>query len=328
MIGCGGCVTRSTSTCGTCSARLRTDPGHQSQRQSPCQPGPISRRAHRRREVRRSAGRGRAGVRGDTGPILDAIEEFVTGELAPPSADRVLATVLFTDIVDSTAHAVRIGDRRWRELLVTHDAVINEELDRFRGRTVKSTGDGVLALFDGPARAIRCAIAIRDACPGVGLGSTCRGAHRRDRTPRRRRRRVSPSTPLNVSRRSPQQARFSCRVPSPIYSPVPGSTSTTLANTNSKAYQAPGALPACPTRRSRVNCPIRRGGTGMRRNPALGLRCLQGRGSSEPRLAGSLPRAWVTAHRPKRLLFSSDTEHAPLTRNQPRPLMSCNGTGF
>jgi class 3 adenylate cyclase len=106
---------------------------------------------------------------GDTGPVLDAIEEFVTGELAQPSVDRVLATVLFTDIVDSTPQAVRMGDRRWRELLVTHDAVVNEELGRFRGRWVKSTGDGVLALFDGPARAIRCAIAIRDAVEALGL---------------------------------------------------------------------------------------------------------------------------------------------------------------
>ena len=106
---------------------------------------------------------------GDTGTILDAIEEFVTGELAPPSVDRVLATVLFTDIVDSTPQAARMGDRRWRELLVTHDAVIDEELGRFRGRAVKSTGDGVLALFDGPARAIRCAIAIRDALQALGL---------------------------------------------------------------------------------------------------------------------------------------------------------------
>ena len=106
---------------------------------------------------------------GDAGPILDAIEEFLTGELAPPQADRVLATVLFTDLVDSTPQAARLGDRRWRELVETHDAVIEIELDRYRGRGVKSTGDGVLALFDGPARAIRAAIAIRDALHALGL---------------------------------------------------------------------------------------------------------------------------------------------------------------
>jgi class 3 adenylate cyclase len=106
---------------------------------------------------------------GDASPILDAIEEFLTGELAPPQADRVLATVLFTDLVDSTRLAARLGDRHWRELVETHDVVIETELDRYRGRGVKSTGDGVLALFDGPARAIRAAIAIRDALRALGL---------------------------------------------------------------------------------------------------------------------------------------------------------------
>jgi len=106
---------------------------------------------------------------GDAGAVLDAIEEFLTGQLAPSHADRVLATVLFTDLVDSTPRAARMGDRRWRELLVTHDALVRAELDRFRGEWIKSTGDGVLAIFDGPARAIRCACAIRDALRPLGL---------------------------------------------------------------------------------------------------------------------------------------------------------------
>ena len=106
---------------------------------------------------------------GDAGAILDAIEEFLTGHLAPPPSDRVLATVLFTDLIESTPQAARLGDRRWRELLVTHDAIASQELDRFRGRWVKSTGDGILATFDGPTRAIRCACAIRDALGAVGL---------------------------------------------------------------------------------------------------------------------------------------------------------------
>ena len=106
---------------------------------------------------------------GDAGAVIDAIEEFLTGQLAPPQTDRVLATVLFTDLVDSTRQAARLGDRRWRELLVTHDALVTEELDRFRGRVVKFTGDGVLATFDGPARAIRCACAIRDAVQALGV---------------------------------------------------------------------------------------------------------------------------------------------------------------
>jgi hypothetical protein len=90
---------------------------------------------------------------GDTGPMIDAIETFLTGELRTRDVDRVLATVLFTDLVGSTALAARLGDRRWRELLGTHDALVGAELARFRGREIKGTGDGVLAVFDGPGRA-------------------------------------------------------------------------------------------------------------------------------------------------------------------------------
>ncbi len=92
--------------------------------------------------------------------IIDEIEHFLTGARSEPQADRVLATLLFTDIVDSTAIADRIGDERWRNLLYAHDNVVRTELDRFRGVEVKSTGDGFLARFDAPARAIRCALAI------------------------------------------------------------------------------------------------------------------------------------------------------------------------
>ena len=106
---------------------------------------------------------------GDSSAVLDAIEEFLSGSLAPPDIDRVLATVLFTDLVNSTPQAAAQGDRRWRELLVTHDRIVSEETDRFRGRVVKFTGDGVLATFDGPGRAIRCACAIRDAVQALGV---------------------------------------------------------------------------------------------------------------------------------------------------------------
>jgi class 3 adenylate cyclase len=105
----------------------------------------------------------------DSGPVVDAIEEFLTGQHAVPEPDRVLATVLFTDLVASTPQAAAMGDRRWRNLLATHDALVRTELDRFRGREIKSTGDGVLATFDGPGRAIRCACAIRDALGALGL---------------------------------------------------------------------------------------------------------------------------------------------------------------
>ena len=113
---------------------------------------------------------------GDTGPMLDSMEEFLTGQLPAHHSDRVLATVLFTDIVGSTEHASRIGDRRWKELLVAHDALLGAEVVRFRGRMVKSTGDGVLATFDGPGRAIRCACAIRDSVRSLGL-DTRAGLH-------------------------------------------------------------------------------------------------------------------------------------------------------
>jgi class 3 adenylate cyclase len=106
---------------------------------------------------------------GDTGPLLDAIEEFLTGQLPAHHSDRVLATVLFTDVVGSTEHAARVGDRRWKELLATHDALLAAEVERFRGRMVRSTGDGALATFDGPGRAIRCACAIRDAVRSLGV---------------------------------------------------------------------------------------------------------------------------------------------------------------
>lgn len=106
---------------------------------------------------------------GDTGPWLDAVEEFLTGQLPVSEVDRVLATVLFTDIVGSTEQASCLGDRRWKQLLETHDAIVRSELERFRGHGVKFTGDGLLATFDGPGRAIRCARAMRDALHLVGI---------------------------------------------------------------------------------------------------------------------------------------------------------------
>jgi class 3 adenylate cyclase/pimeloyl-ACP methyl ester carboxylesterase len=106
---------------------------------------------------------------GDSEPILDEIEEFLTGERAARETDRSLLTVLFTDIVDSTARAAEAGDSRWRELLAEHDRLLRREIARERGRVVKSTGDGLLATFDGPARAIRCARTIRGAVRDLGL---------------------------------------------------------------------------------------------------------------------------------------------------------------
>jgi class 3 adenylate cyclase len=109
-------------------------------------------------------------IGGEPGDALaDEIEEFVTGVRPEPHIDRVLATVLFSDIVYSTGRLSEQGDRRWAELLVGHDALVSHEVQRHGGRVVKSTGDGVLALFDGPARAIRAACAIVEGVRTLGL---------------------------------------------------------------------------------------------------------------------------------------------------------------
>jgi class 3 adenylate cyclase len=100
---------------------------------------------------------------------LDLIEEFLTGVRRPPEPTRVLATVLFTDIVDSTKLATRLGDRRWRELLDVHDELARQAVEENGGQLVKTTGDGILATFDGPGRAMRCAAALRDELRGLGV---------------------------------------------------------------------------------------------------------------------------------------------------------------
>ncbi|HXI46270.1 MAG TPA: adenylate/guanylate cyclase domain-containing protein [Candidatus Acidoferrales bacterium] len=106
---------------------------------------------------------------GDQDAILDPVEEFLTGSPPALAAERVLATVLFIDIVGSTTLAAEMGDRRWRSLLEQFFAMARQELERYRGREVHSTGDGLLAVFDGPARAVRCGQAIRDVVRGLGL---------------------------------------------------------------------------------------------------------------------------------------------------------------
>jgi class 3 adenylate cyclase len=106
---------------------------------------------------------------GDTEAILGEIEEFLTGARHDREPDRMLATVMFTDIVDSTRRAAELGDRPWRELLERHDALVRRGLERHRGREVKRTGDGFLAAFDGPARAIRCAASVAEAVRTLGI---------------------------------------------------------------------------------------------------------------------------------------------------------------
>jgi class 3 adenylate cyclase/dienelactone hydrolase len=106
---------------------------------------------------------------GDADTILDEVQEFLTGSRGQTEPDRVLATVMFTDIVASTKRAAELGDREWRRLLDRHDEIARQEIARFRGRVVKSLGDGFLATFDGPARAVRCAAAIGERVRPLGI---------------------------------------------------------------------------------------------------------------------------------------------------------------
>lgn len=106
---------------------------------------------------------------GDTDALLDEVEEFLTGVRPAAATDRVLVTILFTDIVASSEQAARLGDERWRQLLDAHDAVVRSQLARFRGREVNTTGDGFLATFDSPARAIRCAVEVAAALRRLGI---------------------------------------------------------------------------------------------------------------------------------------------------------------
>ncbi len=113
---------------------------------------------------------------GDVDPVVDEIQEFLTGVRPVPGADRVLATMLFTDIVGSTATTADVGDKRWKQLLDDYYSTARRELDRFRGREIKTTGDGLLATFDGPARGIRCAAAVNESALSLGI-ETRSGLH-------------------------------------------------------------------------------------------------------------------------------------------------------
>lgn len=106
---------------------------------------------------------------GDQDAALGEIEAFLTGTRSAPEHDRVLATVLFTDVVSSTQRAAEVGDSRWHDLLDMHDRLAAEEVSRFRGKVIKNTGDGILATFDGPARAIRCAASLGDSVRALGI---------------------------------------------------------------------------------------------------------------------------------------------------------------
>jgi len=106
---------------------------------------------------------------GDSDVLLNHVQEFLTGTKEYPDQDRVLATVLFTDMVGATQHATRLGDRSWRDVLEKHHELVRTELERFRGREIDTAGDGFFATFDGPARGVRCALAIRDSVKSLGI---------------------------------------------------------------------------------------------------------------------------------------------------------------
>jgi class 3 adenylate cyclase len=106
---------------------------------------------------------------GDTDALVDEIEEFLTGTRGGSDPDRVIATLVFTDIVGSTRMAAEVGDRRWRDILDEHHDLIRRELERFKGRELRTTGDGFLATFDSPARAVRCGHSMASAVAPLGL---------------------------------------------------------------------------------------------------------------------------------------------------------------
>ena len=113
---------------------------------------------------------------GESSAMLDAIEEFLTGVRGGVGVERVLATVLFTDIVGSTDRAARLGDEQWRDLLDRHDQIVRSQIQRFRGREVNTTGDGFVATFDSPGRAIECGLAIGEALGRSGIAARA-GVH-------------------------------------------------------------------------------------------------------------------------------------------------------
>ena len=158
----------------------------------------------------------------DSDQILDEVEEFLTGTKPAPVSERVLATVLFTDLVGSTERARELGDRPWAELLERHHEAVRRELARFGCEEIDTAGDGFLALGEGPTSTIRCALSIRDAVAPLGSERPCGRPHRRGGAAARRRRRAgSPCTSAPASPRRP--ARTRCFVSSTTSDLVAGS---------------------------------------------------------------------------------------------------------
>ncbi len=228
---------------------------------------------------------------GDPDSLLDEIEEFVTGSRGTHDPDHVLATVMFTDIVRSTEHAARLGDRRWHDLMADHDRLMQGQIAVYRGRTIRSTGDGVFAAFDGPARAIRCALAAVQAADALDVASApgC--------TP------ANASSPATIWPASPcTSARGSPTWPSPARCSSPGRSAT-----SSSARTSPfdtGASRRCRACRASGGCspstaPI--AATARRRRAARAAARGLGRGRRFRRLGRSLERVRARfRHRPHR----------------------------
>ena len=194
-------------------ARADTDPPRRGRRDRAARRGSVSRRPDPGRELVELPGVGHLALGGATDRINTETRRFLTdvwdsGGWDDAEPDRMLATVLFTDIVDATGKALELGDRAWRELLERHHSIVRRELIRFRGREIDTSGDGFFAAFDGPARAIRCACAVVDRVRELGSMSVraCTRVSARSRTARSQ---ESPCTRALASRRLRKEARSS-----------------------------------------------------------------------------------------------------------------------
>ena len=177
---------------------------------------------------------------GDSESIIDQVEEFLTGARQAFEPDRVLATVLFTDIVGSTERAASLGDRRWRTVVEEHDDLVRHQLDRFDGREIKTMGDGFLATFDGPARAIRCGRSISDHIHALGIDIRA-GLHTGEFQLHGD---DVAGMAVNIGARVGAKAapvRCLCRAPSRTWSWGRGSSSRTADRTPSRECPASGA---------------------------------------------------------------------------------------
>jgi class 3 adenylate cyclase len=220
---------------------------------------------------------------GDADAIVAQMQSFLTGDWPITAPDRVLTTVMFTDIVGSTALAAELGDRRWKEVLQTYDGFVLRQLDRFRGRRVKSTGDGTLATVDGPRRAIACAVAIRDGVRALGLEVRA-GLHAGEVELHGK---DLAGIAVHLAERvcsSSKPTRCLSRERSSISWPAPASRSRTEVNTHSRACRGPGGCIRFEMTSSPHSAYLSLGVYGVLRCPPS-RRC--GRGSGNVRLRWS-----------------------------------------